>query len=154
MTEQMSKENYEKLKAKLEGLKKRRAAISKAIGDAREHGDLRENSAYHTAKDEQGLNEMRIKELEAKLADVEIVEKSGRKKSDGVTINCEVKIKALDSGQEFSYTIVPEHEADILEDKISPESPIGGALIGAKEGDVIEVEVPRGLVKYKIIAIS
>jgi len=154
MSEQISKENYEKLKEKLNVLRKRRAIISKTIGEAREHGDLRENSAYHAAKDEQGLNEMRIRELEAKLESVEVVENIKQSKAAGVRMGTTVKIKALDSGHEFQYTIVPDFEADILENKISPDSPIGDALIGAKEGDVIEVEAPRGLIKYKILEIK
>lgn len=154
MGEQLSKESYAKLKEKLEALKKRRAVISKTIGEAREHGDLRENSAYHAAKDEQGLNEMRIKELESKLASVRVVDKSELNKAEGVIMGSTVRIKALDTGQESEYMIVSEHEADILEDKISPESPLGGALLGEKEGKVVEIEAPRGRVKYKILEIK
>ena len=154
MGEQMTKVSYEKLQAKLEALKKRRAVISKAIGEAREAGDLRENSAYHAAKDEQGLNEMRIRELETKIENAEIVNKSKLSKADGVTLGSTVKIKALDNGQEFEYTLVPGHEADILENKISTDSPVGDALVGRKKGEVIEVEAPRGMVKYKILVIT
>lgn len=154
MGDYMTKENYKKIEEKLAALKKRRAVISKTIGEAREHGDLRENSAYHTAKDEQGLNEMRIRELEAKLASATVVDKSELSKADCVTLGSVVKIKALDTGQEFEYTLVSDEEADVLEDKISTDSPIGGALVNEKVGAIVEVEVPRGLVKYKILAIK
>jgi len=152
MGEMMTKETYKKLKEKLEALKKRRGIISKAIGEAREHGDLKENSAYHAAKDEQGLNEMRIREMEAKIESATVVDEMPR--GDGVRVGSTVKIQAEDSERVMQYTIVPETEADVLENKISTESPVGNALIGAKEGDVIEVEAPRGLIKYKILEIS
>jgi transcription elongation factor GreA len=154
MGDQMTKENYKKMEQKLDELRKRRAVISKTIGEAREHGDLKENSAYHTAKDEQGLNEMRIRELEARLENAEIVEKDEKGAGDIVTLGSTVKIKALDTNQEFEYMIVSDDEADVLEDKISTDSPIGGALINEKVGTVVEVEIPRGLVKYKILAIK
>lgn len=154
MREQITKESFNKLTAKLEALKKKRAGISKTIGEAREHGDLRENSAYHSAKNEQGLNEMRIRELEEKLSQVEVVEKAVEKKKDQVTIGSKVRLKALDTKDEFEYTLVSEEEADILERKISPSSPVGGAILYAKLGEVVEVEIPRGLVKYKILKIT
>lgn len=154
MGDQMTKANFEKIKEKLAELKKRRAVISKTIGEAREHGDLKENSAYHTAKDEQGLNEMRIRELEAKLENAEIVEQDDKAASGVVTLGSTVRIKALDSGQEFEYTVVSDDEADVLEDKISTDSPIGGALINEKAGTVVAVEIPRGLVKYKILEVK
>ena len=155
MSEYMTKENYDKLQEKLEELKKRRAAISKTIGEAREHGDLRENSAYHAAKDEQGLNEMRIRDLEVKLHNATIVDKDALPKGDGVVrLGSTVTIQTLDTGEKYEYTIVSEMEADVLENKISTESPVGDALMNQKEGDVIEVEVPRGPVKYKIIEVK
>ena len=154
MGERMTKENYGKIEQKLAELKKRRAVISKAIGEAREHGDLRENSAYHAAKEEQGINEMKIRELEAKLASAEIVDKSELESADCVTLGSVVKVKALDTGQEFEYTIVSEEDADVLEDKISTDSPVGGAVVNEKVGAIVEVEVPRGKVKYKILEIK
>jgi len=154
MGDKMTKENYKKIEEKLSELKKRRAVISKTIGEAREHGDLKENSAYHTAKDEQGLNEMRIREYEAKLENAEIVEKDDKTASGVVTLGSTVRIKALDTGQEFEYMIVSDDEADVLEDKISTDSPIGGALVNEKVGTVVEVEIPRGLVKYKILSVK
>jgi len=154
MGEQLTQKSYDNLKAKIESLKKRRAVISKTIGEARDHGDLRENSAYHAAKDEQGLNEMRIKDLEARLESATVVAKIAKGDGDAVALGSTVRIKALDTGREDEYTIVSEDEADVLENKISPQSPVGGALLGKKTGEVIEVDVPRGLVKYKILEIK
>lgn len=151
----MTKETYEKLKKKLEYLKNvRRPQLAKIVGEAREHGDLRENSAYHAAKEEQGLNEMKIRELEEQLANAVIVTAEELPESDVVTINSRVRIKALDTEQEMEYTIVPEGEADVLEGKISPASPVGAALLSHRKGDVVEVEAPRGLIKYQILEIS
>jgi transcription elongation factor GreA len=154
MGEQVTKENLKKMQEKLEALKSRRAIISKTIGEARDGGDLKENSAYHAAKDEQGMNEMRIRELEAKIESAVVVDAKNLPKSGSVTMGSTVRIKALDTGKESEYQIVPEIEADVLEDKISTDSPIGGALIGAKVGEVVEVEIPRGLVKYKVIEVK
>ncbi|MBU0672077.1 MAG: transcription elongation factor GreA [Candidatus Margulisbacteria bacterium] len=154
MIERMTREDQEKLKKKLEALKKKRPIISKAIGEARDHGDLKENSAYHAAKEEQGLNEMMIRDLEAKLDSAMIVAKAELSGGGGVSLGSIVRLKALDNGQEFEYTLVSEMDADVLENKISPQSPIGGAIIKQKKGAVVEVEVPRGLVKYKILEIK
>jgi transcription elongation factor GreA len=154
MTEQMSQQSYDKLKQKLEELKKRRAVISRTIGEAREHGDLRENSAYHAAKDEQGLNEMRIRDLEAKLDNATIVEAGQLPKKNEIALNSTVRVKALDTGKVVEYKIVPEHEADVLENMISTDSPLGAALFGGKVGETVEFEAPRGLVKYQVLEIK
>ena len=154
MGDNMTKENYDKIKAKLSELKKRRAVISKTIGEAREHGDLKENSAYHTAKDEQGLNEMRIRDYEAKLENAAIVERGDNAANGCVTLGSIVKIKALDTGKESEYTLVSDEEADVLEDKISTDSPIGGAIVNEPVGAVVEVELPRGVVKFQVLSIK
>lgn len=154
MGERLTKKSYEKLNKKLESLKKKRATISKAIGEAREEGDLKENAGYHAAKEEQGLNEMHIRELETKLSDVTIVDEKDLKKNDMVRLGSTVKIKAVKSGDEFEYTLVSAMETDILEGKISPDSPLGGELVKRKKGEVIEVEAPAGLIKYKILEIK
>ena len=123
-------------------------------GEAREHGDLKENSAYHTAKDEQGLNEMRIRDYEAKLENATIVEKDDNAAGGCVTLGSLVRIKALDNGKESEYTLVSDEEADALEGKISTDSPIGGAIVNEPVGAVVEVELPRGLVKFQILSIK
>lgn len=154
MGEHLTKKSYEKLKNKLDSLKKKRATISKAIGEAREEGDLKENAGYHAAKEEQGLNEMHIRELETKLDSATIVKERDVSKKDMVRLGSTVKIKAIKSGEEFEYTLVSAMEADILEGKISPDSPLGGELVKRKKGEVIEVEAPAGLIKYKILEIK
>lgn len=151
----MTKENYRKLQERLDYLKgTRRQEISKAVGEAREGGDLRENSAYHAAKEEQGLNEMKIRDLEQQLVSAVVTSSRQQEKSDKVRLGSTVKIVAQDTADEFEYTIVHESEADIFENKISTESPIGGGLLGHKKGDVIEVEIPRGQVRFKIVGIK
>jgi len=154
MANQMTKEAYNKIEQKLDVLRKKRAKISQAIGEAREHGDLKENSAYHAAKEEQGLNEMRIKEFEEKIASAEIVEKSQLGGSDKVRLNSTVKIKDIVSGKEFTYQVVSEMSDDIFSNEISTDSPLGHALIGCKIGEEVEAEIPAGLVKYKIVELS
>jgi transcription elongation factor GreA len=154
MAEKMTKENYEKMAKKLNELKARRAVISKTIGEAREHGDLRENSAYHAAKEEQGLNEMRIRELEAKLESAIVVSAKEMGSNNEVRLGSTVKIVALDTEEEAEYTVVHESDADIFENKISTDSPIGGALFGRQKDDIVEVEIPRGEVKFKILEIK
>jgi transcription elongation factor GreA len=150
----MTKENYKKLQERLDYLKGvRRQEISKAVGEAREGGDLRENSAYHAAKEEQGLNEMKIRDLEQQLASAVVTSSQPQEKGGKVRLGSTVKIVAQDTEDEFEYTIVHESEADIFENKISTESPIGGSLLGHVKGDVVEVEIPRGEVKFKIVGI-
>lgn len=154
MGEKMAKASYDKLKKKIEEFKGRRAKISKTIGEAREHGDLKENSAYHAAKEEQGLNEMRIRDLEARLANAQIVAVDKMARKDRVGLGAQVKIQNVNTGAVSEYTIVSAVDADVLENKISTESPIGEALVGAKKGEVFEVAVPAGLLKYKVLEIK
>ena len=154
MGEQMTRAGFNKLKEKLETLKKRRARISQTIGAAREEGDLKENSGYHAAKEEQGLNEMRIKELEAKIEDAEIVNLSKMPKKDCVRLNTTVKLKNIKSKEEFTYTLVSSAEADVFENKIATDSPIGSAIVNCKKGETVTVEAPAGTIKYKIVELS
>lgn len=153
MNAQLSPKAFKELTEKLAYMKSvRRKELSKAVGEARDHGDLKENSAYHEAKKEQGLNEMRIRELEANLVGVEIVDK--KKSTDKVDIGSTVKIKNLGNDRIVEYTLVSELEADIFENKISTDSPLGEALLYEKLNSVIEFEAPKGMVKYKILKIS
>ena len=154
MGQQVTKDAYDRMSKKLKEMKGRRARLSKIIGEARDHGDLKENSAYHEAKKDQGLNEMRIKELDARVDSAEIVDPSKMPKSDTVKLGTTVKIVALDNKRQYEYTIVPEIDADAMEDRISTDSPVGGAVIRAKVGDVVEAELPRGKVKFKILKIK
>jgi transcription elongation factor GreA len=150
----LTPEGYEKLRKELEHLKTvKRRELSKAIGEARAHGDISENAEYDAAKDAQGLNEKKIAELEAKLAAAQILDSAAISK-DEVLIGATVKLRDMGSGEEFEYMIVAEEEADFAENKISIQSPVGTGLLNHKKGDVVEIQVPRGILKYKILTIS
>ncbi|OGC22201.1 hypothetical protein A2291_01240 [candidate division WOR-1 bacterium RIFOXYB2_FULL_42_35] len=152
--EQMGRKAYEEFKEKLKHLKGvKRKELSKAVGEARDHGDLKENSAYHEAKKDQGLNEAKIRDLEARLENMQVVE-DGDINKDQVRLGLTVKLKELKSGDEVEYKVVSELEADIFENKISATSPLGDALLGHKLNEVVEFEAPLGTMKYKILKIS
>ena len=149
----LTQEGYEKLVNDLEYLKTvKRRMLSKAIGEARSHGDISENAEYDAAKDAQGHNEKQIVELEDKLARVRILDKNIPK--DEVLIGATVKLKDMDTLEELEYTLVSELEADYNQNKISINSPVGGGLLGYKENEIVEIKIPAGILKYKIIRIS
>ena len=150
----LSREGYEKLRKKLEVLKTtKRRKLAKAVGEARAHGDISENAEYDAAKEAQGLNEKGIAELEAKLANAEILDDTNIPKDEAL-IGATVKMKDVDSGEELQYTLVSELEADYSQGKISVASPIGKGLLGHKKNETVEIEVPAGILKYKILKIS
>jgi transcription elongation factor GreA len=150
----LTPEGYEKLRKELEYLKTtKRRELSRAIGEARAHGDISENAEYDSAKDAQGMNEKKIAELETKLASAQIIDNS-QMSSDEVLVGATVKLKDIDSGEELEYTIVSEEEADYAQNKISLQSPVGTGLLNHKKGDLVEIQVPRGVLKYKILNIS
>ena len=150
----MTPEGYEKLRKEIEYLKTvKRRELSKAIGEARAHGDISENAEYDSAKDAQGMNEKKIAELEAKLAGAQILDNAEISK-DEVLIGATVKLKDMDSGEELEYMIVAEEEADFAANKISMQSPVGTGLLNHKKGDVVEIQVPRGILRYKVLKIS
>jgi transcription elongation factor GreA len=150
----ISKEAYEEFKARLAELKGvKRSAISKAIGEAASHGDLKENSAYHEAKKEQSLNESRIADLEQKLRVAKVVEKKKVASTD-VTLGSKVKIKDVKTKEVLEYTLVSELEANIDENKISTTTLLGKALMYHEVNDIVEFEAPLGPMKYKIMKIS
>jgi len=149
----LTQEGYEKLIGELYYLKTiKRRQLSKAVGEARSHGDISENAEYDAAKDAQGHNEKQIAELEEKLARVRILDKDIPQ--DQVLIGAKVKLLDMDTQEEMEYTLVSELEADYNQNKISVTSPVGEGLLGHKEGEVAEIKVPAGLLKYKIIKIS
>ena len=150
----LTPEGYEKLRKELEHLKTtKRRELSKAIGEARAHGDISENAEYDSAKDAQGMNEKKIAELDAKLANAQILDNAEISK-DEVLIGATVKLKDMDSGEELEYMIVAEEEADFAANKISMQSPVGTGLLNHKKGDVVEIQVPRGILRYKVLKIS
>ncbi|MDD4894532.1 MAG: transcription elongation factor GreA [Candidatus Omnitrophica bacterium] len=150
----LTKEGYEKLVTELNYLKKdKRRQLSKAIGEARAHGDISENAEYDAAKDAQGMNEKKISELEQKLAHARIIDYENISK-DEILIGARVKLKDLDSGEVFEYLLVSDAEADYEEGKISVTSPVGAALLNHKEKDIVEFRVPAGVLKYEVLEIS
>ena len=149
----LTREGYEKLIKKLEFLKTRRIELSKEIEQARAHGDLRENAEYVAAKEAQALNEIRIAGLGEKLSRARIIDDENIPK-DEVLIGATVKLKDLDSEEELQYTLVSEVEADYDQGKISTSSPVGQGLLGHKENETVEIKVPAGIVRYKILKIS
>ena len=150
----LSPEGHEKLRKELEFLKTvRRKELSKAIGDARAHGDISENAEYDAAKDAQALNEKKIAGLEEKLSNAQILDDTHIAKDEAL-IGATVKLKDLDSKEELQYTLVSELEADFSQGKISVTSPIGKGLLGHKVNEKVEIEVPAGIIKYKILKIS
>jgi transcription elongation factor GreA len=149
----LTQEGYEKLVNELENLKTtKRRALAKAIGEARAYGDISENAEYDAAKDAQAHNEKEIRELEDKLARVRILDKNIPK--DEVLIGATVKLKDMDTGEELEYTLVSELEADYSQNKISINSPVGGGLLGHKENEIVEIKIPAGTLKYKVVKIS
>lgn len=150
----ITRDGYEKLREELEILKKvKRKELSKAIGVAREHGDLSENADYDAAKEAQAMNEKRIAELGDKLSRARILEDQGISKDD-VRIGATVKLKDLDSNDEIEYTLLSEMEADFSKGIISVDSPVGHALLGHKKNDTVQIKIPSGTLKYKILSIS
>ncbi len=153
MNEQIiSQEGYNKIKEELNYLTiTKRKEIAERIERAKELGDLSENAEYSEAKDAQALNEGRILELSNILKNVTIVDNSGSKHE--VLMGSKVTVLASD-GKEKQYTIVSFNEADPINGNISNESPLGVAFLHRKKGDEVEVETPRGILKYKIINIE
>ena len=149
----MTQEGLEKIKKDLEDALAQRPVISAQIAEAREKGDLSENAEYDSAKEAQGLLEMKIAKLQNLIANARILDES-KLDTSKILIYSIVTIKNLKSGQQFVYTIVPESEANFREGKISVSSPIAKGLLGKKVGDVAEVTAPVGILNFEIIKIS
>ena len=156
----MSKLNYytaeglKKIKDELHEMKTvQRPSISNQIAEARDKGDLSENAEYDAAKEAQGLLEMKISKLENVIANARILDDS-KLDTSKVLILSKVKIKNVSNGMEMNYTLVAENEADIKQNKISIESPIGRGLLGKKQGDIADITTPVGVMKFEITEIS
>ena len=145
---------YEGLKAledELHELKvNRRREVAQKIKEAREQGDLSKNAEYDAAKEEQRDIELRIEEIDKILKNAEVVDDNDGD-SSVINVGCTVTIKDLEFNEEMEYKIVGSTEADSLKGKISNESPVGKALIGAQKGETVEVETPDGIIKYEIL---
>lgn len=150
----LTQEGYDKLEQELEVLKtEKRTEISERIKVALGFGDLSENSEYDEAKNAQAANETKIAELENKLRYAKIIDES-EIDTKTVQVGNTVKVLDIEFDEEVSYTIVGSTEVDLAENKISNESPIGKALLGAKKNQTVEVQAPAGIMKYKILAIT
>lgn len=144
----------EKLKDELNRLKTvERPRIIQAIAEARAHGDLSENAEYHAAKEQQGFIEGRIKELEHRLAHAQVIDPTTVRANGKVVFGATLDLMDEHNGQQVTYQIVGDHEADITAGKISVSSPIARALIGKEPGDIVEVQVPGGQRQYEILDI-
>jgi len=150
----LTKEGYENLEKELEYLKtEKRSEISERIKVALGFGDLSENSEYDEAKNAQASNEAKIAELENKLRYARIIDES-EIDTKIVQVGNKVKILDIKYNEELEYTIVGSTEVDLFQNKISNESPIGSALLGAKKNDIVEAETPGGKAKYKVLSIK
>ena len=150
----LSKEGYDNLKEELHRLKTiERPSIINQIAEARDKGDLSENAEYDAAKEAQGLLESRISKLEIDLSNSRVIDES-KLNNNNVSLLSKVTIKNIANNNEMTYTIVSESEADLSQKKISASSPIGKGLIGKKVGDITDIVVPNGTLKFEIINIS
>ena len=147
-------EGLKKLKEELEQLKSiERPKASQAIAEARDKGDLSENAEYDAAKEAQGLLEMRISKLEEVYSNARIIDESTLDTSKALVLST-VKIKNQTNGMEMEYTLVAESEADLKTGKISVTSPIGKGLLGKSVGEIAEITVPNGTLKFEVLEIS
>lgn len=150
----LTEEGLRALEEELQDLKVyRRKEVAQKIKEAREQGDLSENAEYDAAKEEQRDIELRIEEIDKILKNAELVVDDDID-SSVINIGCTVRIKDLEFNDEMEYKIVGSTEANSLKGKISNESPVGRALIGAKKGQTVEVEAPSGVIKYEILEIT
>ena len=149
-----TEEGMKKLKDELHHLKsKERPAISRAIAEARDKGDLSENAEYDAAKEAQGMLEMRIAKMEEVYSNARLIDESQLDLSKALVLS-NVKIKNQANGMEMKYTLVAESEADLKTGKISVSSPIGKGLLGKKVGEIAEISVPNGKLNFEILEIS
>ena len=144
----------EKLRTELEELKTiKRPKVIEAIATARAHGDLKENAEYHAAREQQSFIEGRIKEIEGKLSNAEVIDVTKLNANGRVVFGTTVVLAEEETGDEVTYTIVGEDEADIKQGMISVTSPIARAMIGKEEGEIAVVDAPAGLKEYEIVEV-
>lgn len=150
----LTQDGLNKLKKELEHLMNvERPKISKQIGEAIEKGDISENAEYDAAKDAQGMLEAKIAMLKGKVASARILDESKIDTSKVQILN-KVTIKNQKNGATMKYTLVPESEANLKEGKISVQTPIAKGLMGKKVGDMVEIQVPSGIIPFEIVDIS
>ena len=147
-------EGLKKLKEELEHLEHvERPRVTQEIADARDKGDLSENAEYHAAKEEQSLLEFKIAKLKNVVANARIIDESQLDMSK-ILIHSVVKIKNTANKMEFTYTLVADSESDVRNGKLSVNSPIGQGLLGKQVGEIAEIQVPNGIMKFEIVDIS
>ncbi len=150
----MTKEGYKKKMEEIAYLENvKRPEISRAIAEARDKGDLSENAEYDAAKEAQGMLEMKIAQLKDLVANARIIDES-KLNTDEVQIMSRVKIKNVANGMVVEYTIVADSEANLKEKKIASSTPIAQGLLGHKIGEVVDIKVPSGMMKFEIMEIS
>lgn len=150
----ITQEGFEKLKQTLNKIKTiDRLKIINDIKTAREHGDLKENAEYHAAKEAQYLLEKKIQELENKIINAQIINSSEIHKDDKIYFGSIIELINMQDNKKYKYKIVGEDEADIKNNKISIKSPLARALLQKSKDDIINLDLPNGVIKYKIIAI-
>lgn len=150
----MTQQGYDKLVAQLHHMEAvERPAASAAIAEARDKGDLSENSEYDAAKEHQAMLEIKITQLKATISEAKIIDTS-KLNADTVQILCRVELKNVKNGAKMAYTIVSETEANLREGKISVKTPIAQGLLGKKVGDVCDIKVPQGTIQLEVLGIS
>ena len=149
----MTQAGLDALKKELADALAQRPVISAAIAEAREKGDLSENAEYDAAREAQGLLEVKISRLKNKIANARVIDES-KLSTDSVQLLSKVKVENISLKREMEFTIVGESEADFSKGKLAATTPIGKALIGHAKGDIVEAQVPSGVMKFKILEIS
>lgn len=150
----LTQKGASRLREELDYLKSvKRPEVIQAIAEARAHGDLKENAEYHAAREQQGFIEGRIKELESVLSNAQIIDVSKLNAGSRIVFGATVELADCDSGDEVSYQIVGDLEADIKQGLISVSAPIARALIGKHEGDTVTIQAPNGQRSYDIVGV-
>ena len=150
----LTKDGEKKLQEELKNLKLERPKITKAIAEAREHGDLKENAEYHAAREQQSMVEARIKNIEFKLGNSEIIYSKFSENKNQIIFGSTVELLNTKDNSKIKYQLVGEDEADLTKNKISFNSPIGKGLMNTKVGDIITILVPKGKLNFKVININ
>ncbi|MCY4127400.1 UNVERIFIED_ORG: transcription elongation factor GreA [Pseudomonas parafulva] len=134
--------------------KTERPRLSQAIGEARELGDLKENAEYHAAREEQGMVEARIRDIEGRLQNSVVIDVTAIAHTGKVIFGTTVDLENTETGDQVTYQIVGEDEADVKKGKLSSSAPIARAIIGKEEGDTVVVKTPNGTVEYEIVEVK
>lgn len=151
----MTKQGEDSLRAELADLKSnQRPRVIEAIAEARAHGDLKENAEYHAARDQQSFIEGRIKEIESKLSNAQVIDVTSMEPTGKVIFGATVTLMDLVSDEEITYQIVGDDEADLKANRISFGSPVAKGLIGKMEGDEVDVTTPKGVMEYEILKVQ